>query len=275
MPDVESPTRLKGKTENPSLPDNKQSAVHRLNSLERCLRRDEHYRNDYIYFMNEIITRGDAESVPPDELENQPTWICSSISTSRKQILQELCRDKVNWDEELPGPILSQWQSWLQDLPHLADLKIPRSNLPSQFDEVSLYELHNFSDVSCSGYSACSYHKLTTIPRLELSSAVTSVRIGDVLKRELEIEHLQEYYWTDSKVVLGYVNNDAKRFHTFVANRIQHIRSSTIPEQWLHVSSATNPAYHASRGLSAVQLKESNWLKGPDFLWQRNFRLLS
>ncbi|KAA8578141.1 hypothetical protein FQN60_018698, partial [Etheostoma spectabile] len=29
-----------------------------------------------------------------------------------------------------------------------------------------------------------------------------------------------------------------------------------------------NPADSASRGLSAVQLKESNWLKGPNFLWQ-------
>ncbi|XP_034058377.1 uncharacterized protein LOC117537302 isoform X2 [Gymnodraco acuticeps] len=104
----------------------------------------------------------------------------------------------------------------------------------------------------------------------ELSSAVTSVRNGDVIKRELEIENLQEYYWTDSKVVLGYLNNDAKSFHTFVANRIQRIRSSTNPEQWRHVSSENNPADYASRGLSAVQLKESNWLKGPDFLFQLN-----
>ena len=59
--------------------------------------------------------------------------------------------------------------------------------------------------------------KLTTIPRLEFTSAVNSVRNGDVVKRELEIKNLQEFYWTYSKVVLGYLNNDAKRFHTFVA----------------------------------------------------------
>lgn len=56
-----------------------------------------------------------------------------------------------------------------------------------------------------------------------------------------------------------------KRFHTFVGNRIQRIRSSTNPEQWRHVRSENN---QASRGLNAAQLKESNWLKGPDFLWQ-------
>ncbi|KAI3357159.1 hypothetical protein L3Q82_015465, partial [Scortum barcoo] len=93
---------------------------------------------------------------------------------------------------------------------------------------------------SLSGYGACSYlraisktgqiscslvigkarvipTKVMTIPRLKLSSAVTAVRNADVIKRELEIENLQEYYWTDSKVVLGYVKNDAKRFHTFTA----------------------------------------------------------
>lgn len=112
--------------------------------------------------------------------------------------------------------------------------------------------------------------KQTTIPRLELSSAVTSVRNADVIKRELETENLQEYYWTDSQVVLAYIRNDAKRFHTFVANRIQLIRQSTSPEDWRHVSSEENPVDQASRGLSATQLKESNWLKGPDFLWKRD-----
>lgn len=112
--------------------------------------------------------------------------------------------------------------------------------------------------------------KQTTIPRLELSSAVTSVRIADVIKRELDIQNLQEYYWTDSEVVLAYINNDAKRFHTFVANRIQRMRQSTSPGKWQHVSSEENPADQASRGLNATQLKEPNWLKGPDFLWKQD-----
>ncbi len=42
-------------------------------------------------------------------------------------------------------------------------------------------------------------------------------------------------------------------------------------KQWRHVNSENNPADHASRGLSVAQLKDSNWLKGPDFLWQRDF----
>ncbi len=54
----------------PSLPDNKQCAVHRLTSLERRLRRDKQYYEDYVHFMNDIITRGDAERVPRSELDD-------------------------------------------------------------------------------------------------------------------------------------------------------------------------------------------------------------
>lgn len=99
---------------------------------------------------------------------------------------------------------------------------------------------------------------------------MTSVRNADVIKQELEIENLQEFYWTDSQVVLAYINNAAKRFHTFVVNRIQQIRQSTSPDQWQHVISESNPADHASRGLNETQLKDSNWLQGPAFLWQQD-----
>lgn len=60
--------------------------------------------------------------------------------------------------------------------------------------------------------------KITTIPRLELTAAV--VQTSDFLRKELEIDNLHEYFWTDSKVVHGYINNNARRFHVFVANRI-------------------------------------------------------
>lgn len=84
----------------------------------------------------------------------------------------------------------------------------------------------------------------------------------------LEIKGLQEHFWTDSKVVLGYINNDARRFHVFVVNRVQRIKSTTDPKQWHFVKSEDNPVDHASRGLSACCF-QSNWFTGPDFLWER------
>ena len=65
---------------------------------------------------------------------------------------------------------------------------------------------------------------MTTIPRLELTAAVVAIRTSDMLRNELEIQDLRDYFWTDSTVVLGYINNDARRFHVFVAKRIQRIK---------------------------------------------------
>ena len=69
--------------------------------------------------------------------------------------------------------------------------------------------------------------------------------------------------------MLGYIGNDARRFHVFVANRVRQIRENTSPDQWKYIESENNPADDASRGLSAQQLSEScRWLKEPEFLWQ-------
>lgn len=171
-----------------------------------------------------------------------------------KQILQQMCQDKAGWDEPFKEDLRPKWEAWLSDLRHLADVKIPRCYLPSTFKEVQRYELHHFSDASASGYGECTYlraidasgdvhcslvmgkarvapTKITTIPRLELSAAVVAVQTSDLLRKELEIDDLDEYFWTDSKVVLGYINNDAKRFHVFVANRVQRIKQSTGAKQ--------------------------------------------
>ncbi|XP_050703627.1 uncharacterized protein LOC126989094 [Eriocheir sinensis] len=108
-----------------------------------------------------------------------------------------------------------------------------------------------------------------TVPRLELTAAVVSVRISAVLKKELDYEDIQEVFWTDSMVVLGYINNDSKRFHVYVANRVQQIRDQTSPSQWKYVETEHNPADYASRGQSVEELiNNDKWWNGPRFLWQ-------
>ena len=118
------------------------------------------------------------------------------------------------------------------------------------------------------GKSCVATFKITTIPRLELTAEVVSAKVG-VMLQELNYTNLKQFFWTDSKIVTGYINNDAKRFHTFVANRVHIIRSNTDTKKRQHIDIHTHPADHASRGLSAEEQMRSNWFSGPAFLWQK------
>lgn len=64
--------------------------------------------------------------------------------------------------------------------------------------------------------------------------------------------------------VLRYIQNETKRFHTFVANRIAVISDSTDVSQWEHIKSSSNPA-EASRGAKEF-LACKRWLSAPEFL---------
>ena len=78
----------------------------------------------------------------------------------------------------------------------------------------------------------------------------------------MDIEINKEYFWADSKVVLGYISNSSKRFKIFVANRIQFIRDHTDVAQWYYVPSTYNPADDSSRGFDGIKSSKSQrWLK--------------
>ena len=208
-----------------------------------------------------------------------------------KSILQELCHLDVSWDDPIPDDVKIKWEKWRADLLNLQQISISRCYKPENFGSVVRTELHHFSDASVKGYRQCSYLRMideqqrihctlvmgksrvaplkpVTVTRLELTTAVCSVRISQQLRRELSYYIDQEYFWTDSKVVLGYISNESRRFHVFVANRVQEIQNSTSVEQWNHVESKQNPADEASRGVKSQELLHSRWINGPVFLWK-------
>lgn len=108
--------------------------------------------------------------------------------------------------------------------------------------------------------------KVTTIPWLELAAAVVSATAS---KEELGLTDVNEYFWTDSKVILGYINNEARRFHTFMSNRIQKIHLNSSPQQWRYVLTDDNPADIASRGSCVSEFLISSWFTGPQFLHEK------
>ncbi|KAL1268410.1 hypothetical protein QQF64_033773 [Cirrhinus molitorella] len=207
-----------------------------------------------------------------------------------KRVLQEMCKQGVGWDEPVPSHLKPKWDTWLHDLENLHKVQIPRCFISEKIGKIQKIELHHFSDASSAGYGQCSYirivadeqvhcalvmgkarvapTKVFSIPRLELTAATVSAAVSHVLREELDLKVNQEFFWTDSQVVLGYIKNEARRFHVFVSNRVQKIRDSTDPRQWFYVETSQNPADCASRGLKVADLMDSSWLKGPKFLWE-------
>jgi hypothetical protein len=155
-----------------------------------------------------------------------PLGLISPFILKGKWILKYLCKSGKGWDDAVPEEICGKWEEWKADLQNLSLLSIPRCYKTPGFGTATSVELHRFSDASFDGYGQCSYVRLTddcgkvdtalvmaksrvtpskavTIPRLELTAALTSARVGKFLSKELNYGEVQHFYYTDSQVVLG------------------------------------------------------------------------
>lgn len=228
-----------------------------------------------------------------------PLGLAAPVVLIGKLLLQHLVivgKEKQNdmplgWDDPLPENLKRRWQCWRDELPELENVSVQRCYHPKSFNRVIRSEVHAFSDASKDATGAAVYLRQVdgtgavsvtlaygqakvaptrpiTIPRLELCAAVLSTQAVKRLKKELSIEIHEVIFYTDSKVVLGYVKNETRRFHVYVANRVQLIRDASEPHQWRYVDTTENPADLATRGVTATALMQSNWLNGPPFLKQ-------
>lgn len=225
-----------------------------------------------------------------------PLGFASPLILIGREINQELCRMKFDWNDDLPKDLLARWKEWREGLANLRDFKIPRCYKPKNFGTVTSAEIHHFADASQEhGYGTASYLRLTndreevhcsfimgksrvnplksttTVPKLELTAATLLMRMNDLISKELEgrLNIDNTTYWTDSMIVLGYIANETKRFPTFVANRVAVIRQGSEPSQWKHVRTELNTADYASRGIRASETEKlERWRRGPEFLWK-------
>lgn len=221
-----------------------------------------------------------------------PLGLVAPFVLSAKKLLQDVCKASIGWDEPIPVELIPRWEDWLSGLPKLSMFKVDRCFKPSNFGKVVDIQLHHFSDASQVAYGAVSYLRIVntegkvhcsfvigksrlaplktaTIPRLELSGAVVSVKLNVMLVEEMDLPVSKSTFWTDSTTVLQYIENESKRFHTFVANRLAIIHDGSTPSQWRYVDTKSNPSDEASRGLTANQmLDDERWLRGPSFLWE-------
>ena len=242
-------------------------------------------------FLNtEPVTRRDLVSAVYSLFD--PLGFIAPYLMKAKLLLQMLVRKGVGWDDPLGEDERTQWRRWLADLPKLSEIRINRCFKPAVFGNIVEIQLHLFSDASRSGYSSVAFLRLTdsdkqvycafvigksrlapireiSIPRLELTAAVVSVRLSKIVQEEIDLKIGRIVYWTDSTSVLKCIYNEGKRFHTFESNRLTVIHNGSETTEWRYVNREDNPADDGSKGLKLDDLlKDDRWLKGPEFLWK-------
>ena len=220
-----------------------------------------------------------------------PLGFVAPVILEGKLILRSICK-AGGWDDVLSDDVRPKWEHWRQQLLALTDVSVSRCIKPEDFGRIVRAELHNFADASTKGYCCASYLrlmnqnddiccslvmarvrvaplKMVTIPRLELQSAVLASTASAMIEKELDTP-VEQHFWTDSTIVLSYIQNEARRFHTYVANRVQKIRSLTNVLSWQHVDTTENPADIGTRECHPSALMDSKWLSGPDFLHNKD-----
>lgn len=216
-----------------------------------------------------------------------PLGLLGPCVVEAKIIMQKLWLDKNNWDDEVSPPVKVQFDNFITSLNSLNSLKISRWVYCTSTDDV---ELHTFTDASERAYGACVYVrtsakdgsvyvrllcsknkvapiKPTTMPRLELCGALLGTRLCTKVLESLTVKVKTCFFWTDSTIVLNWLNTPTNRLKTFVRNRVGEIQDSTASYKWSYVPSKDNPADLVSRGLKADCISGSDlWWSGPSLL---------
>lgn len=160
----------------------------------------------------------------------------------------------------------------------LVDLELivdPRPYVPVSFFSTKHRELCIFSDASTMAISAVAYlrgtdknghtyteflmgkEKLASypphiVPRLKLCAAVLAVELTELIKEELYVDIHKVTFYTDSQIVLGYINNTSRRFHIYMSPTKSHA-SESLQARNNGTLSAQNTTLH-TMGLTQCQL---------------------
>ncbi|KAG7305743.1 hypothetical protein JYU34_009868 [Plutella xylostella] len=220
-----------------------------------------------------------------------PLGLVGPCTVETKILIQKLWINKYEWDQEVPQHIKTLFHEIINSLHNLNQFNIPRWAFS---DNIIKTEIHTFSDASERAYGSCVYirtirndgtaHvclltsknkvapiKPTTIPRLELCGALLGTRLCKKVLDSLTVKIDQCYYWSDSTIVLGWLNTATSRLERFVRNRVNEIQESTAGDTWSYVPSKQNPADLVSRGVKADLISASAlWWSGPTFLHNSN-----
>lgn len=215
-----------------------------------------------------------------------PVGLLGPVVLTAKIFVQSLWAERLPWDAGLSREQNMWWLAYRTDLHQLSHLQVPRRVLSNAQKH---YSMHCFCDASMKGYGCCIYvvspdesgelrsHLLAsksrvaplrgqTVPRLELCAALLGSQLVDNLRKTTNFTE-PVTMWSDSTIVLYWLQSRSNSWKVFVSNRIAEIQRLTKDFEWRHIPTELNPADRISRGAMASEIIEDKlWWNGPEFL---------
>ena len=155
------------------------------------------------------------------------------------------------WDIKLEPRVERGFNLWTDSIHLLKNISIPRS-FETDYTLGGQQQLHIFCDASTNGFGAVAYLRKTgpnqdirvsfmmgkshviplnptrtshhnSTPRMELTATVKGIQLLSTIQQSYRVNIEKTFLWTDSKCVLGQINDTKKSPWTFVANRLSKI----------------------------------------------------
>ena len=217
-----------------------------------------------------------------------PLGYVEPITVKAKIMIQDLWKQNLSWDEDVPSEHKDQWLNWISDISNLTSVEIPR---PYFLTSISNRQLHIFCDSSQLAYGAVAYLrgmsgaeiytaftmaktrvapiKTQTLPRLELLAALLGAQLSEYLTKTLQLTKTKSevIYWSDSQIVLSWISS-TKQLPQFVRTRVHKIKEITSSNTWRFCPTSMNPADLLTRGLDTKIFNDRKqlWSQGPPWL---------
>ena len=214
-----------------------------------------------------------------------PLGFVAPIILSAKKLLQDLCKQKLGWDDSISDIVSERWEKWKSQLPSLSEIRVNRC----VFEDLKLAELHNFADASQIAYGAVSYLRLVDVEdRIHCAFLAENLawltldlydcdKIGTVspcVSRSVRPVYKRGTGHPDHTIdilvrlhLCVTVHQKSVKEVSYICRELSVIHEKSTPTQWRHVGSELNPADEVSRGLTVEEMSaNSKWLNGPPFL---------
>ena len=165
-------------------------------------------------------------------------WLSPS-AILMKILFQQLWQLKLDWDDEVPQALQDKHQLWREQRPLFKDFPFKHCYHRPE-EPIQHSELHGFSEASEDTYAAVVYLrtlyttgsptmslvasktkvaplKRQSIPRLELCGVHLLTKLITQVRNALTIDLNHTFSWTDSTIILYWLDGSPKRFKTFGA----------------------------------------------------------